>query len=62
MEENLKQLRCGECGGKKHSLYIRENNEIIAKCVMCKSTSEIVTTKPEILINHLDGNGTLCVF
>jgi NAD-dependent SIR2 family protein deacetylase len=62
METDIKQLRCGECGETKHELYIRANGEIIAECCKCKSQSEIIINKPEIIIHHNAGNGTLCVF
>jgi hypothetical protein len=62
METNVKQLLCGECGERKHELYVRPNGEIIAECCKCKSTSEIKVTKPKITIGNNSGKGTLCVF
>lgn len=62
METNLQQLKCGQCSEEKHLLYLRQNGEIIAECIKCKSTSEIVVTKPKIVIGHVDGDGGLCVF
>ena len=63
METNLKQLRCGECGEPKHRLFIRENGEIIAECIECKSQTEItIHNKPKIVLSNLSGDGSLCVF
>jgi len=62
METDIKLLRCGGCGETKHELYIRPNGEVIAECLKCKSQSEIVIRKPEIIIQHNAGDGTLCVF
>lgn len=62
METDIKQLRCGGCGGTKHELFIRPNGEIIAECIGCKSQSEIKISEPKIVINNNSGLGTLCVF
>ena len=62
METDIKQLRCGECGGTEHELFIRPNGEIIAQCITCLSQSEIVISKPKICIKNNSGKGTLCVF
>ena len=60
METNIKQLRCGECGEKKHLLYLRENGEVLSECIKCKSVSEIICPKPKMEIYNVTGNGTLC--
>ena len=62
METNLEQLRCGQCGEKKHELYLRQNREIVVECISCKSRSEITVTHPKIVIGHVEGDGTICVF
>ena len=62
MEEDLKKLRCGQCSQSKHEMYLRPNQEVIAVCTECKSASEIKTTNPKVVINHLSGDGTLCVY
>jgi NAD-dependent SIR2 family protein deacetylase len=62
METKLEQLRCGQCGEKKHKLYLRPNGEIVVECVNCKSRSEITITHPKIVIGHNDGDGTICIF
>ena len=62
METNIQQLGCGQCGEKKHELYLRPNGEIIVECIKCKSTSDITVTNPKIVIGHVNGDGTLCVF
>lgn len=62
METKIEELKCGQCGESKHELYLRPNGEIIAKCISCKSQSEIIITKPEIKIRNNSGLGTLCVF
>ena len=62
MELDLKQLRCGECGGSDHELFLRPTGEIITQCCKCLSQSLIEISKPEITIKNLGGQGTLCVF
>ena len=62
METNLKQLKCGECSNDKHLLYQRKNGEMIAECSKCKSQTEIITTKPKIILNNIFGDGSLCIF
>lgn len=59
---NLEELRCGQCGEKKHELYLRPNSEIVVECISCKSRSEITVTHPKIVIGHLEGDGMICVF
>lgn len=61
METNLKQLKCGGCGEENHRIYQRENGEIITECVSCKSQTEIVIEKPEIITRNNSGSGSLCV-
>lgn len=62
METEIKQLHCGQCGEARHLVYERSNGEIIVECIACKSSSEIVITKPEIRINNNSGLGTICHF
>lgn len=62
METGLKQLKCGQCAETKHELYLRQNGEIIVECIKCKSRSEIKVTKPKVVIGHVEGDGTICVF
>jgi uncharacterized Zn finger protein len=62
METNLEQLKCGNCGEKKHLLFIRPNGEILAECTKCGNVSEIVVTKPKIEIRNVKGDGTLAKY
>lgn len=62
METGIKELRCGQCGGSIHKLYLRENGEIIAECVTCMSQSELTVITPKIKIRNNNGPGTLCLF
>jgi len=62
MKTEIEQLKCGGCGEEKHLLYQRENGEIIAECIKCQSTSQIIVTQPEIKIYNNSGQGTLCIF
>ena len=63
METNLEQLRCGQCGQKKHELFIRPNGEIITECITCKTKSVITLTKPQITIEfHENSTGRLAKF
>ena len=62
IEAKLEPLKCGQCGEGKHLLYIRQNGEILVGCIKCGNVSEITIQEPEIIINNVSGNGTLCVF
>ena len=63
MKTKLEQLRCGECGGEIHKLYLRPaSEEIVVECVSCKSLSVISIPKPQLKIENYSGGGTLCVF
>ena len=62
METKINQMRCGECGAYKHNIYIRKNGELLVECTKCKSVNEIVVRKPVIDINHISGDGGLCVY
>lgn len=63
MEINLEQLKCGECGEKRHELYLRPNGEIIVECIKCDSKSIIkIHGEPEIQIRNHSGLGTICVY
>ncbi len=61
METNIQQLKCGGCGEEKHKIYRRQNGEIIAECIKCKSQTEIVITVPNIVTKNVSGGGSLCV-
>ena len=60
MENNLKQLKCGQCGTEKHLVYQRSNGEILLECIECGSISEIIITQPKIIIKNVAGFGTIC--
>jgi uncharacterized Zn finger protein len=62
MGENLKKLRCGECGETPHELFQRETGEIIVKCIKCKSESIIYTSQPRLIVDNYGGSGTICHF
>ena len=63
---NMQKLRCGNCGGHKHTLWQLElKDAIIAKCVQCKNKSEIALTNeiPKLSINWVNGSdGILTVY
>ena len=59
---NLRRLRCGGCGEKKHTLYLDKKDNVIAKCTKCDSESIITIVKPKIVIENKSGEGTLCNF
>jgi hypothetical protein len=58
METNLNQLRCGQCGETKLSLYLRTNSEVLAECIRCNSVGAIFCLKREIEIKKLSVFGT----
>jgi hypothetical protein len=62
MEENIKQFKCGECGEAHHTLYSNPKGEILSECINCKSVSVITFTTPKLTVDHVSGNGTLCIF
>jgi hypothetical protein len=64
METTKRQLKCGNCGNEKHTLYLIEEREsILAKCVKCNNLSEITVVAPKIQIDWVDGSdGILAVF
>lgn len=49
MKANLKQLKCGGCGGENHRIYSDDKNLFI-ECIDCKAITKVSASKPELII------------
>lgn len=41
MKEGMQKLQCGSCGCELVTLYINKEQDLVAECNKCKSTTEI---------------------
>lgn len=41
MKEGMNKLKCGACGCDIVTLYINQEQDFVAECKQCKSTTEI---------------------
>lgn len=37
----MKKLRCGQCGHSKHTLFLTNKKDVVAKCLKCDNKSLI---------------------
>ena len=60
MQLNMKQYRCGKCGGDTFMLYTNSDKtfpeSMIVECEVCGSTSGISVTKPTMELSFGDEN------
>lgn len=57
MKKGLIKGGCGDCGNETFTMYSsNENEHIICECTKCKSTSEIVISKPKLEIKFGKGS------
>lgn len=69
METDLKQMRCGGCGGETYKVFTPDATlRIAVECQQCQSVSWIEPSEPRLVIkwgdqrNGEDSDGRLTVF
>lgn len=62
MKATIRELKCGECGGKEHKLSLKGDGNVLVECIRCNSMSIIMPDRPTLIIENYSGLGTLCVF
>lgn len=60
---DLKQMRCGRCGGDLFKLYTADRTtRIVVQCQQCMSTSFVEPEPARVRIEWGDGDGRITVY